>query len=470
MSTDPAETVALSRYHVIADATNPRLSPAERGSLVRQLARQSHAQPDGSTRVFSRATLDRWVRAYREQGLDGLRPQPRVDLGAVRRHPELLEEAARLRQEIPARSGAQISAILQARHGIRVAERTIRQHLQRRGLQRALLAGPHRVYGRFEADRPNELWIGDVLVGPFVPHPRQPGSQRAYLFVLVDDYSRLLVHARWFPEQTTRAGQEVLRAAIQRRGLPERLYVDNGAPYANAALSRTCAVLGIRLIHSRPYTPEGRGKQERLNRFIRERFLLEAEAQGIASFTELNDRFLAWAEQVCNTRQHAETGQVPLLRFLSQGAARGVEPFLLREAFRAAVLRRVSRTAAVSLAGQRYAVDPALVDRRVELRFDPDDLTRLDVYWEGRSFGCAVPFVIGRNVQSQVPPRAPVTTPPVVTGVDYLGLVLAAHEEQTLGKIAFRDLPGGGRQDVGEAHAPSAAPPEETGSTEEGRP
>jgi len=135
MSTDPAETIALYRYHVIADATNPRLGPAERGVLVRQLSRQSHLHPDGSSCVYSRATLDRWVRAYREQGLDGLRPQVRADLGVVRRHPELLDEAARLRVEIPARSAAQISAILQARHSVRVAERTIREHLQRRGLQ-----------------------------------------------------------------------------------------------------------------------------------------------------------------------------------------------------------------------------------------------------------------------------------------------------------------------------------------------
>jgi putative transposase len=247
------------------------------------------------------------------------------------------------------------------------------------------------------------------------------------------------VHARWFPEQTARAGPEVLRAAIQRRGLPERLYVDNGAPYMNAALSRTCAVLGIRLIHSRPYTPQGRGKQERLNRYIRERFLLEAEAQGIASFQELNDRFLAWAEQVCNVREHAETGQVPLMRFHLGGPSRDVEPALLREAFRTSIVRWVSRTASVSLAGQRYAVDPALVNRRVELRFDPNDLSRLDVYWEGRPFGSAVPFVIGRHVERQVPPPTPPTAAP--TGVDYLGLVQAAYEEQTLGKIAFRDLP-----------------------------
>jgi putative transposase len=440
MPTDPAEAVALFRFRVVAEATNPRLSPLERGRLVRALAAQLHELPDGTRRQYGRGTLDRWVRAYRDQGLDGLRPQPRGDIGTVRRHPELLEEAGRLRAELPTRSAAQIAQILFARHGVRVAERTVRAHLRRRGLDRAALAARPRAFGRFEAERPNELWVGDVLVGPFVPHPRMSGSRRAYLFLLVDDYSRLLVHGRWLPDQDARAGQTVLRAAIQRRGLPDRLYVDNGAPYANAALERTCAVLGIRLVHSRPYAPEGRGKLERLNRFVRERFLVEAEAQGIASFQELNDRFLAWAEAVCNTRQHAETGQSPIERFLSQGPVRAVEPSLLREAFRWAVVRRVTRTASVSLAGTRYRVDPALVDRRVELRFDPEDLTRLDVYWEGRPVGEAVPFVVGRHVQRPVPPTTP--PPAAPTGVDYLGMVLAAHDAEVLGRIAFRDLPG----------------------------
>ena len=446
MTAETAEAIALFRYRVIAEAIGPRLSPAERGAIVRTLAHQLHEHPDGSERQYSRGTLDRWLRAYREQGLDGLKPDPRADLGAVRRHPELLEEACALRAELPTRSAAQIGAILFARHRIRVAERTIREHLQRRGLQRAALAGQPRAFGRFEASRPNEVWIGDVLVGPFVPYPRTSGSQRAYLFVLVDDYSRLLVHGRWVADQNTRAGQDVLRAAIQRRGVPERLYVDNGAPYANAALERSCAVLGIRLIHSRPYAPQGRGKQERLNRFIRERFLTEAEAHGIASFTELNDRFMAWSEQVCNTRQHAETGQAPIARFTSQGPLPSVEPALLREAFRWSVLRRVTRTASISLAGNHYSVDPSLIGRRVELRFDPENLTRLDVFWEGRPVGQAIPFIIGRHVHRQVPQALP-PAPSPSTGVDYLGLVQAEHDDHLLGQIAYRDLPRTTSQD-----------------------
>jgi putative transposase len=208
------------------------------------------------------------------------------------------------------------------------------------------------------------------------------------------------------------------------------------------ALERTCAVLGIRLVHSRPYRPQGRGKVEKLNAFIRERFLLEAEAHGIATFGELNERFIAWVEQVCNTRRHAETGQTPIERFVSQGPPRLVEPSLLREAFRWSVRRRVTRTASVSLAGNRYKVDDALALRRVELRFDPEDLSHLDVYWEGRPMGQAVPFVLGRHVHRQVPQAVPeaATKSADPTGVDFLGLVLATHEAEHFGSIAFRAL------------------------------
>jgi hypothetical protein len=102
-------------------------------------------------------------------------------------------------------------------------------------------------------------------------------------------------------------------------------------------------------------------------------------------------------------------------------------------------LRRVTSTASVSLAGNRYGVDEALIGRRVELRFDPEDLTRLEVYWEGHPAGQAIPFMLGRHVHRQLPQALPPSPPP--TGVDYLGIVLAAHDAQTLGQLAFRDLP-----------------------------
>jgi transposase len=177
------EQIALYRWAVIAEAANDRLTAAERGALVRQIAARDWTHPDGSARTYSRGTIDRWIRAWRAGGLDALRPSPRADTGTVRAHPQLFAEAAALRLELPGRSAAQIASILYHRHGVRVAERTVRAQLRRAGLQREALTAEPKAYGRYEAARPNERWISDVLVGPWVPWPRRDGSVRARLFL-----------------------------------------------------------------------------------------------------------------------------------------------------------------------------------------------------------------------------------------------------------------------------------------------
>lgn len=440
MNTDQQQAVALHRWGVIAEAANARLTPTERGVAVRAIAARAHLHPDGSERRYSRGTIDRWLRAWRAGGLDALEPAARADAGIVRAHPELFAEAAALRLELPSRSAAQIASILWHRHGIRVAERTVRAQLRRAGLHREALQAEPKVFGRYEAERPNDRWITDVLVGPWVPWPRVGQSVRARLFLIVDDHSRLIVDGRFFAHENARACQELLRRAIVRRGVPVVLYADNGAPFANAWLARTCAVLGVRLVHSKPYSPEGRGKQERANRYIREAFLAEACHVGIDSLEELNDRFVAWAEQVANRRTHAETHETPIVRFERGGPHRGVDTERLREAFRWSVTRKVTRTATVPLEGNAYGVDSALVGRRVELRYEPEDLSRIDVFLDGHPAGVATPFVTRRHVHPAVPQAArPEPTP---TGVDYLGLVAAAHDEQagTGQKIDFSQL------------------------------
>jgi len=428
MERPSGQEIALHRWAVIAEAANERLGATERGVVVRAIAARTHAHPSGELRRYSRGTIDRWIREWKKGGLAVLEPVPRSDTGAVRAHPELFTEAAALRLELPSRSAAQIARILHARHGIAVSERTIRGQLRRRGLHREALAAEQAAFGRYEASRPNERWITDVLVGPDVPFPKTPSSHRAKLFLIVDDHSRLLVDGRFFFHENARACQDLLRRAITHRGVPDVLYADNGAPFKNAWLARTTALLGIRLVHSKPYAPEGRGKQERLNRYIREAFLEEATHRGIESLDELNDLFCAWAESVANRRVHAETKETPIDRFEQTGPHRQVDTAALIEAFRWSVTRKVTRTATVPLEGNAYAVDPALVGRRVELRYDPEDLSVLDVFHEGKPAGVATPFVIGRHTHRKVPQAQ--RPEPEATGIDYLGMVQTTHEEE----------------------------------------
>lgn len=125
------EQVALHRYQVVSPALAPRLTAAERGLIVRTIASQEHLHPSGEVCSYSRSTIDRWIRAYNQQGLRGLSPGKRSDVGSVRRNPQLLQEAEVLRKERPQRSASHISDILLARHGVRVSDRTVRAHLHR---------------------------------------------------------------------------------------------------------------------------------------------------------------------------------------------------------------------------------------------------------------------------------------------------------------------------------------------------
>ena len=178
-----------------------------------------------------------------------------------------------------------------------------------------------------------------------------------------------------------------LRAGIAARGVPKAVYVDNGSPFVSGQLLRACALLGIRLIHSRPGRPEGRGKIERAFRTVRQQWLVELEDRPPAGLEELNRLFQAWVESVYHRRVHSETGQAPLERFLAAGAPTLPAERTLREAFRWSEWRTVSKTGTVGIHGNSYEVDPELAGRRVELVFDPLVLADVEVRVDGRPAG-----------------------------------------------------------------------------------
>ncbi len=142
-------------------------------------------------------------------------------------------------------------------------------------------------------------------------------------------------------------------------------------------------------------------------------------------------------ERYLNVRVHSETHESPLARH-ARAVPRHADPELLRSAFLWSARRRVARTATVSFQGNEYQVDASLVGRRIDLRYRPEDLTTIEVWFEGRQHGHLVPLVIGRHVHPMTPP--PQRPPAEPTGIDYLGQVLTQHEEATTGSIAFRDL------------------------------
>jgi len=129
----------------------------------------------------------------------------------------------------------------------------------------------------------------------------------------------------------------------------------------------------------------------------------------------MNRLFTAWVENVYHRRTHTETGMAPLARWVTDAPFPVPAPADLAEAFRWSEHRTVSKTALVSLHGNRYRVDPQLVGRRVELVFDPFDLTFLRVRLDGADAGTALPFQINRHSHPKARPEVPAEEPKPTT-------------------------------------------------------
>lgn len=417
---DRRRDVALFRYSLIREAADPELSKRERGALVRHLAAREHVMVDGTRVRVGRSTLDRWIQRWRTGGFDALVDPPRQVVpgtpGAV------LDLAVKLKREVPGRTAAQVAAIVTTAEGVAISERTVQRLFARHGLNTRPDGTPPAAFGRFEAAARNDRWTGDALHGPVV------AGRKTYLFAFIDDHSRAIPGHRWGLSEDTVRLEAALRHGLASRGVPKSIYVDNGSSFVAAPLIRACAVLGIRLVHSRPGQPEGRGKIERFFRTVRDQFLVEIAARPPEGLVELNRLFAAWVETAYHRRVHSETGQTPLERFNAPGPPALPSPALLHEAFLWSEHRQVTKTATVSLHGNVFEVDASLVGRKVDVVFDPFDLTAVEVRWEGRSMGNGIPQVIGRHTHPMARPEA--QPPPAATGIDYLGLLAQQHERR----------------------------------------
>jgi putative transposase len=422
--------VALFRYSLIREAADQSLTTRQRGQLVRELAAREHAGPHGRGVRVSRGTIDRWIRGYRNGGFDALAPDPRK--GEPVTEQRLLDLAESLKREVPRRTAAQVSQIIRTAEGDGPSARTIQRHFARLGLNTRPDGSPPSAFGRFEATAPGELWTGDALHGPII------AGRKTYLFAFIDDHSRALVGYRWGHSEDTVRLEAAFRTALAARGVPGSVYVDNGSAYVSKQLLRACASLGVRLIHSTPGRPEGRGKIERVFRTVRIQFLVEIEATPPGDLAELNRRFSAWVETVYHRSVHSETGEAPLDRLLSGAPPTLPTPAALHEAFLWSEVRMVTKTATVSLFGNTFEVDAALVGSRVEVVFDPFDLESVEIRFQGRSMGQGLPHTIGRHSHPKARPEA--APAPSPTGIDYLGLLADRRDAELATSINYSQL------------------------------
>jgi len=390
-----AEEVALFRYGLIADFLHP---PAEEASKklyerLRAKAAGSFCIPGSRRTRVAVETLKDWLGDYRDGGFDALRPKPRKDIGSARSIPQdVVDLLVHVKEEHRDYSVAMvIDKAREQREEIRdlaLPPSTVHRLLSRAGMMGKPPESPtSKDHRHFSYERAGELWMSDVMHGPAVVVGGRR-KQKTYLIAFIDDATRVVPFCAFALSESTAAFLPVFEQAIRRRGIPMRLYVDNGAAYRSHQLSLVCAKLGTTLIHARPYQPAGKGKQERWFRTTRMRLLPTLTEKDTSSLEALNRRLWAWVEGEYHQSPHRGLdGQTPLDAWaMRSGDVRIPGPELdLRELFLFEQKRRVQKDRTVSLDGVLYEVDAALVGEVVLLRHDPSKRgAPIDVWHDGK--------------------------------------------------------------------------------------
>lgn len=369
--------LALFKFSLIAPIVNGTITGSVK-EYLEKICVKTYEIPGKGPRELSPNTIRRWLFEYRRYGIDGLKRKSRNDKGTSRALTGDITRAIREFKELyPKKTATAVYSELLAGGFLGfppVSLSTVQRYLKKIEIK----TEPEIERKRFVFEFANDCWQTDVLSGPYLTID---GKKKAtYLIAFLDDASRLLVHGEFFFEENTKNLQTVLKKAVLKRGVPKRIFADNGKIFDSLQLRLVCASLGIALSHARPYSPASKGKIERVFRTFRTQFLSTLDLQELRSLEDLNTRFLSYVESTYNRKVHSSlNGLSPMERYLKDKDRFRFVPSkdLLEQVFLHEVARRVNRDATIVLCKQVYEVPQAFIGRQVTVRFDPENLSRV---------------------------------------------------------------------------------------------
>ena len=407
---DAAQALALARFALVSKVQDLVLQRLPLRTALETVTRAPIQGPDGLEFVVAVRTLEDWWYAFRRGGFKALHPKTRCDRGQSRVLTP--EQRQRILASVRLQSGIAVKVLyrqwlkedpsLPALSSVyRCLQSNNLDQRARRYQLRQAVTGPTKA---FEAPAVNDLWMADFSPGPHLSREGHATPQGTHLCAIIDDHSRLIVAALYHFEANTRTFHFTLKEALKRRGLPRKLYTDQGGPFTNDHTRLVCANLQIRLLHAKPYHAWSKGKIERFFRTVQEDFEAQLRQPGHAakSLDDLNGRLADWLQSLYHVRPHSSTDQSPQARFqASAHLLRGLDPLQdLDRLFYARLQRNVRKDGTVRLENQLYEVDLSLRGLDVDLSFDPWTLARLEVSHRGQSFGLARRVDLHRNSQT----------------------------------------------------------------------
>ena len=393
---------STQRFEMIAP-----LLAGGRGNAEKRRVRQEIMETHG----ISERTLRRWQENYNKDGLKGLEPVGRPEAGTFKAIPShILELAMQYKEEVPERSVRSIITILEKEGHIEkgsVSRSTLTHNLLKLGhsTKQLRIDSGTRAARRFVRKGRNTLWQSDVKFGPSIPDEKG-GKHRTYLATFIDDATRVVCHSEFYLNHRVPILEDCFRKAMLKFGKPDAVYVDNGKEFISRWMRIGCARLGIHHIAARPYSPESKGKVERFNGYT-DQFMREAALVKLESLSHLNQLYRAWLEEAYQHKEHSSlAGRTPMECFQrDEKRVRFATPAECYDAFLHEETRMVDKTGCFSLQGVTYEAGTAFIRKKVDVRFDPFDLSVVEVWHGGVRQLQAKPLVVGEFTQTKRPDK-----------------------------------------------------------------
>lgn len=299
-----------------------------------------------------------------------------------RKSSELVNLVVEAKEEYPHRSNQRIAELVSDRLGEYLCGQTVRKILidEEKYIPRER---NQKVYSRFEATYFGELLQLDTTEGAWLK-----GYRRVYLILLIDDYSRKIVGARFVDSDSTWNNMLVIREILEEYGKPKGIYTDNSSKFKTirhnqsmyqnhrdnseyeTVIQRIMRELNIPFFSHKPYEPQSKGKIERLFRFIQERFIREHTA---TTLKELNSQFVVWVKWYNTKHKVRTTGKIPKERVTPNGWTPLLKENDLDRIFCFKFTRKIDCRHEFSYEGQIYTLpkEPCVVACRINLEITP---------------------------------------------------------------------------------------------------
>ena len=394
MDEHKSNEIALFRYSVIGSLINGEVLHGGLKKKMKELSRLTWHIPHTRRRYIGRGTIEEWYYLYKRFGFDSLKPSARNDKGKTRNIDfDVIKKVQEAKKANPRRPLFLILRDLYQAGEIATPHLPLSTLYRRLNVSKLTKSQIKNQQKRYQYCHANEMWQTDVMHGPSLPYKQGEKPGKTYLFSIMDDASRLIVAAGFYPSEKLIHLKTVLREAIRTYGIPRRLYVDNAKIYHAHELEIACAKLTIHLIHGQPYWPQGRGKLERYHRTLRGQFL--TGLKDVRTLLELNSVFHTWLADEYNRRPHSGIdNETPLEKYLRTASLIKRMPanLSLEELFYHQEKRQVAKDATFRINNILYEAPEHLIGYKIDVLYDSDDMQRVIIQYQGKSEGICKPI------------------------------------------------------------------------------